>query len=45
MRRTVNAVVAIGVGFRAALILALNAYYRVRGALGGARKVIMPGRQ
>jgi N-acetylglucosaminyl-diphospho-decaprenol L-rhamnosyltransferase len=45
MRRTVNAAVAVGVAFRTALILALNAYYRVRGALGGAKKVIMPGRQ
>ena len=45
MRRTVTAAVAVGVAFRVALILALNAYYRVRGALGGAKKVIMPGRQ
>lgn len=45
MRRTVNVLVSVGVAFRVALILALNAYYRLRGALGGAKKVIMPGRQ
>ncbi|HEY5494308.1 MAG TPA: glycosyltransferase family 2 protein [Candidatus Anoxymicrobiaceae bacterium] len=44
-RPLVNALVAIGVASRLALIMALNAYYRLRSALGGAAKVIMPGRQ
>ena len=44
-RGPVNALVAIGVATRLALIMALNAYYRLRSALGGAAKVIMPGRQ
>jgi len=45
MRPVVNAAVAVGVASRFALIMALNAYYRVRSALGGAARVIMPGRQ
>jgi GT2 family glycosyltransferase len=45
MRGVVNAVVAVGIAARFGLIVALNTYYRIRGALGGAAKVIMPGRQ
>ena len=45
MRRTVNVGVAAGISVRFALIMALNTFYRVRGALGGAARVIMPGRQ
>jgi len=44
-RILVNAAVAAGVASRFALIMALNAYYRARAALGGAGRVIMPGRQ
>jgi len=44
-RRLVNAVVATGVAARFALIVALNLFYRIRAALGGAKRVIMPGRQ
>ncbi|HEY5526400.1 MAG TPA: glycosyltransferase family 2 protein [Candidatus Anoxymicrobiaceae bacterium] len=45
MRGVVNAAVALGVAARFGLIVALNTYYRIRSALGGAAKVIMPGRQ
>ena len=45
MRAVVNAAVAVGVAARFGLIVALNTYYRIRSALGGAAKVIMPGRQ
>jgi GT2 family glycosyltransferase len=41
----VNPAVAAGIAVRFALIMALNTFYRIRGALGGAAKVIMPGRQ
>jgi N-acetylglucosaminyl-diphospho-decaprenol L-rhamnosyltransferase len=41
----VTPVVSAGVVARFALIMALNTFYRLRGALGGAAKVIMPGRQ
>lgn len=41
----VNPFVTLGVVARMALILALNAFFRVREALGGGAKVIMPGRQ
>lgn len=44
-RPLVNAAVALGVAARFALITALNAFFRVRRVLGGAAKVIMPGRQ
>ncbi|MBU4489594.1 MAG: glycosyltransferase family 2 protein [Actinobacteria bacterium] len=44
-RRLVYAVVAAGVATRFLLITVLNAFYRVRAALGGARRLIMPGRQ
>lgn len=45
MRRAVNLAVAAGVAVRFALIVGLNACFRVRGALGGAARIIMPGRQ
>jgi len=45
MRMCVNAAVAVGVAVRFALITGLNACYRIWSALGGATKVIMPGRQ
>lgn len=41
----VDAAVAVGVWARFVLIAVLNAYYRVRAVLGGATRVIMPGRQ
>ncbi len=41
----VNLVVAAGVASRFLLIMALNTYYRLRAALGGVKRVIMPGRQ
>lgn len=44
-RPLVNAAVAVGVAARFLLIMALNSYYRLRAALGGVRRVIMPGRQ
>jgi hypothetical protein len=44
-RPLVHAVVAAGVAARLLLVLALNLFYRIRGALGGAKRVIMPGRQ
>ncbi|MHB8896123.1 MAG: glycosyltransferase family 2 protein [Candidatus Geothermincolia bacterium] len=45
LRGPVNAAVTAGVGVRFALIMVLNTYYRLRSALGGAARVIMPGRQ
>jgi N-acetylglucosaminyl-diphospho-decaprenol L-rhamnosyltransferase len=44
-RPLVNAVVAAGVASRFLLIMALNTFYRLRAALGGVKRVIMPGRQ
>lgn len=44
-RPLVNAAVALGIAARVVLILGLNAFYKVRRALGGAARVIMPGRQ
>ncbi len=44
-RVAVNAAVAAGVLVRFLLITALNVLYRLRAALGGVRRVIMPGRQ
>ena len=44
-RPMVNALVAAGVAARFLLIMALNSFYRLRAALGGMRRVIMPGRQ
>lgn len=44
-RPLVNAAVAAGVLSRFLLIMALNTFYRIRAALGGVRRVIMPGRQ
>lgn len=44
-RPAVNAAVAAGVAARFLLIMALNGFYRLRAALGGVRRVIMPGRQ
>jgi GT2 family glycosyltransferase len=41
----VAALVAVGLVVRSALIMALNASFRVRQVFGGAAKVIMPGRQ
>jgi len=43
--RLVYAVVATGVAARFMFITVLNAFYRVRAALGGAKRLIMPGRQ
>lgn len=45
LRLPVNAAVTLGVAARFLLIAALNAFYRIRAALGGAKRVIMPGRQ
>lgn len=45
LRRLMYALVAAGVAARFLFIMALNIFYRVRAALGGARKKIMPGRQ
>jgi GT2 family glycosyltransferase len=44
-RPLVNALVAAGVASRFLLIMALNTFYRLRAALGGVKRVIMPGRQ
>jgi N-acetylglucosaminyl-diphospho-decaprenol L-rhamnosyltransferase len=44
-RPLVNATVAAGVAARFLLIMALNGFYRIRALLGGAKRVIMPGRQ
>ncbi len=44
-RRPVNVLVTAGIVVRVALIMGLNALYRIREALGGAARVIMPGRQ
>lgn len=44
-RATVAVAVAAGVLTRFLLIMALNGLYRLRAALGGVRRVIMPGRQ
>jgi N-acetylglucosaminyl-diphospho-decaprenol L-rhamnosyltransferase len=44
-RSLVNALVAAGVVARFLLIMVLNGFYRLRAALGGAKRVIMPGRQ
>lgn len=44
-RRLVNTLVAAGIAVRFALIAALNSFYRVRERLGGAGRLIMPGRQ
>jgi GT2 family glycosyltransferase len=44
-RPRVNAAVAAGVASRFLLIMALNTFYRLRAALGGVKRVIMPGRQ
>jgi N-acetylglucosaminyl-diphospho-decaprenol L-rhamnosyltransferase len=41
----VNGLVTAGVAARFLLIMALNSFYRLRGALGGVKRVIMPGRQ
>lgn len=45
LRPLIHAVVAAGVAARFLLIVALNLFYRIRAALGGAKRVIMPGRQ
>ncbi len=44
-RALVNAAVTAGIAARFLLITALNTFYRFRAALGGVRRVIMPGRQ
>jgi N-acetylglucosaminyl-diphospho-decaprenol L-rhamnosyltransferase len=44
-RSLVHVVVAVGIATRFLLIVALNLFYRIRAALGGAKRVIMPGRQ
>lgn len=44
-RPLVNAAVTAGVAARFLLIMALNTFYRLRAALGGVKRVIMPGRQ
>jgi N-acetylglucosaminyl-diphospho-decaprenol L-rhamnosyltransferase len=44
-RPLVTAFVAAGVVTRFLLIMALNGFYRLRAALGGVKRVIMPGRQ
>jgi len=44
-RLPVHAAVAAGVAVRFVLIVALNLFYRIRALLGGAKRVIMPGRQ
>ncbi len=44
-RTLVNGAVAVGIAARILLIVALNSFYRLRAALGGVRRVIMPGRQ
>jgi len=44
-RLPVHAVVTAGVAARFLLIVTLNLYYRIRALLGGAKRVIMPGRQ
>jgi GT2 family glycosyltransferase len=44
-RLPVQAAVAAGVAVRFLLIVALNLFYRIRALLGGAKRVIMPGRQ
>jgi len=44
-RLPVHVAVTIGVVARFLLIVALNLFNRVRALLGGARRVIMPGRQ
>lgn len=44
-RWIVNLLVALGVAARFALIVALNSFYRVRARLGGAGRLIMPGKQ
>lgn len=41
----VDAVVAAGVAARFLLVVAINTVYRVSAALGGAKRVITPGRQ
>lgn len=44
-RILVNAAVAAGIAVRFLIIVALNTFYRLRAALGGVKRVIMPGRQ
>lgn len=44
-RLPVNVAVAAGVATRFLLIVTLNLFYRIRARLGGAKRVIMPGRQ
>ena len=44
-RRSVNALVALGVIARFALIISLNALNRLKGALGGPKRTIAPGDQ
>jgi N-acetylglucosaminyl-diphospho-decaprenol L-rhamnosyltransferase len=44
-RALVNGLVTVGVAARFLLIMALNSFYRLRAALGGVKRVIMPGRQ
>ncbi len=44
-RLLVDAAVTAGVAARFLLIMALNTFYRLRAALGGVKRVIMPGRQ
>jgi GT2 family glycosyltransferase len=44
-RPLVNAAVIVGLASRFLLIVALNTFYRLRAALGGVKRVIMPGRQ
>ncbi len=41
----VNSSVAAGIAVRFLVIVALNTFYRLRAALGGVKRVIMPGRQ
>lgn len=41
----VTAAVTAGLALRFGLIMGLNTFYRIRSALGGAARVIMPGRQ
>jgi len=45
MRFLMNTAVFLGIAARFLLIVALNLFYRVRAALGGRGRVIMPGRQ